>query len=542
MSEHENISYDMKSRRRRFLSPITRKILIINLLAVAIPIGGLLYLGPYREGLIEAELEALQIESAIIAGAVGEGAIESVAPGYQVLNLSMARHMIRRLSPSTRVRTRLFVARGGLVADSQLLFGSGRVVRVRELPPHDSSNWVFSRLLDVIDWFTKWLPQHQLYESYNQPSDREASVYDEAKRALNGEPNGRVRGDSIGNLVLSYSQPVQRYRQVLASIVLSKDDTEIERALRQVRLTILQIFAGALVITVLLSFYLAGTIARPIRLLAAAAERVRHGLGRESQQIPDLTQRADEIGELSGSLREMTDALHARMDSIETFAADVSHELKNPLTSLRSAVETAARVRDSVQQRRLMSIIIEDVQRLDRLISDISNASRLDSELSRAEFEVVDVSTILIELPILSTADGSVQPRIKVDVELEKNLSIKVIAERLNQVFSNLIDNAISFSPSDSTILLKATRKENFAEIVVEDEGPGIPEGKLNEIFSRFYTERPSNEKFGIHSGLGLSISKQIIEAQGGTIRAENWSDTESGASGARFIVCLPLA
>ena len=526
--------------RRKYLSPLTRKILAINVLALAIPIGGLLYLGPYRDGLIVSELESLQIESGIFAGAIGESAIESVAPGYQALNLVPARDMVRRLSATTRVRARLFVARGALVADSRQLLGSGGIVRVQELPPPDTSITVFNPLMDALDWIAGWLPQHERYERYLEPTEQDATDYDEVKRALVGEASGRVRLDAAGGLVLSYSQPVQRYRQVLASVMLSKDGTEIEAAVRNVRLTILQIFAGALVITVLLSFYLAGTIARPVRHLAAAAERVRHGLGRESQQIPDLTNRGDEIGDLSAALREMTDALHARMDAIERFAADVSHEIKNPLTSLRSAVETAARVSDPGQQRKLMDIIVEDVERLDRLLSDISNASRLDAELSRAELELVDVSKMLAMLSEHSSVDDAAHPPLAFKFSDDQELRVNANADRLMQVFRNLIDNATSFSPPACSIVLKASRNGRSIEVAVEDQGPGIPEGKLNEVFERFYTERPSGEKFGTHSGLGLSISKQIIEVHGGTIRAENRYDADGVIVGARFVVRLP--
>ena len=540
MSERKSIrDMDVPLRRKR-ISPLTRRILAINILALAIPIGGLLYLGPYRDGLIISELESLQIESGIFAGAVGESAIESVAPGYQALNLVPARDMIRRLSATTRVRARLFVARGALVADSRLLLGSGGNVRVQELPPPDNSNTVFNPVIDALDWIAGQFPRHDPYELYQEPNAQNASVYDEVKRALDGEASGRVRIDSNGGLVLSYSQPVQRYRQVLASVMLSKDGTEIEAAVRNVRLTILQIFAGALVITILLSFYLAGTIVRPVRLLAAAAERVRHGLGRESQQIPDLTKRGDEIGELSAVLREMTDALHARMDAIERFAADVSHEIKNPLTSLRSAVETAARVQDPGQQRKLMSIIVEDVERLDRLISDISNASRLDAELSRAELELVDVAEMLDILSNLPNSADNARTPVTVELTSDRELQVSANGDRLMQVFRNLIDNATSFSPSDGKILLRGTHNGKFIEVAVEDQGPGVPEGKLDEVFDRFYTERPRGEKFGTHSGLGLSISKQIIEAHGGTIHAENRYDDEGAVDGARFVVRLP--
>jgi two-component system sensor histidine kinase ChvG len=540
MSERETSCDVNVPSRHRLLSPITRKILAINVLALAIPIGGLLYLGPYKDGLIVSELEALQTESGVFAGAIGESAIENVAPGYPALNLVLASDMIRRLTATTRVRARLFLSRGTLVADSRLLLGSGGVVRVQDLPPPKAKNMVLTPMLGVLDWIAGRVPQHDDYELYHEPKEQDATAYNEVVRALDGEASGRVRIDDDGGLVLSYSQPVQRYRQVLASVMLSKNGVEIEAAVRNVRLAILEIFAGALVITVLLSFYLAGTIARPLRLLAAAALRVRHGLGRESQQIPDLTKRGDEIGELSGVLREMTDALHSRMDAIERFAADVSHEIKNPLTSLRSAVETAARVHDPAQQRQLMSIIVEDVQRLDRLLSAISNASRLDAELSRAELERVDISQMLIMLSKLSITANTAQPRVTVEFAADQELPVNAIGDRLIQVFHNLVDNATSFSPPNCTIKVKASRIGACIEIAVEDEGPGVPEGKLDEIFDRFYTERPRSEKFGTHSGLGLSISKQIIEAHNGTIHAENRYNADGVIQGARLVVRLP--
>jgi two-component system sensor histidine kinase ChvG len=537
MSEHETSDNVSASSRRKLMSPITRKILAINVLALAIPIGGLLYLGPYRDGLIVSELEALQIESGIFAGAIGESSIVNVAPGYQALNLVPARDMVRRLSATSRVRARLFLARGALVADSRLLLGSGGVVRVQDLPPPKATYSIFDPMVVALDWVASRLPRRDGYEPYREPMEQDASVYTEVVRALDGEASGRVRIDDDGGLVLSYSQPVQRYRQVFASVMLSKNGVEIEAAVRNVRLAILEIFAGALVVTVLLSFFLAGTIARPLRLLAAAALRVRH---RESQQIPDLTGRGDEIGELSGVLREMTDALHSRMDTIERFAADVSHEIKNPLTSLRSAVETAARVHDPAQQRQLMEIIVEDVQRLDRLLSDISNASRLDAELSRAELEPVDVAQMLVMLPKFSSAVDAGQPRVSVEFVDDGELKVNAIGDRLMQVFHNLIENATSFSPPSGAIRVKASRTGRNVEVVIEDEGPGFPEGKLKEIFDRFYTERPRGEKFGTHSGLGLSISKQIVEAHGGTIRAQNRCDVDGTVLGARFVVCLP--
>jgi two-component system sensor histidine kinase ChvG len=271
---------------------------------------------------------------------------------------------------------------------------------------------------------------------------------------------------------------------------------------------------------------------------------VRSGRGRE-KEIPDFTKRGDEIGDLSASLRDMTQALWNRMEAIESFAADVAHEIKNPLSSLRSAVETAARLDDPEQQQRLMSIILDDVQRLDRLITDISDASRLDAELSRADMSPVDIRgllTTLVEVEqIAAESRGAGAPVIRLELSGETRLKVIGIEDRLAQVLRNLISNAVSFSPRGGEILLRGERTGSWLRIIVEDEGPGLPPGKFEAVFERFYTERPEGEKFGTHSGLGLSISKQIITAHRGRISAEN-IERDGMVMGARFIITLPVA
>jgi two-component system sensor histidine kinase ChvG len=260
--------------------------------------------------------------------------------------------------------------------------------------------------------------------------------------------------------------------------------------------------------------------------------------------IPDVSGRRDEIGELSLSLREMTKALRSRMDAIERFAADVAHELKNPLSSLASAVETVGKVNDPEQQRRLLGIIREDVTRLDRLISDISNASRLDAELSRSEFQPVDLATLLSTLAEIHRGLDETIVRtpsdrpVEIVLDVPNDLIVLGMESRLGQVFQNLISNAVSFSPPGGIVAILARRQGADAVVTVEDNGPGVPASKLSAIFDRFYSERPSGEAFGTHSGLGLSIVKQIVEAMGGRVYAENRTDT----AGARFVVQMPLA
>jgi two-component system sensor histidine kinase ChvG len=529
------------ARRRRRISPITRRILAINMVALLIPIGGLLYLGPYRDGLVDSELEALRLQADTFAGAIGEGAIEILPTGRQLVNLQIARQIVWRLSAPSGIRSRLFAPNGALIADSRYLMGTRFAVQVQELPPPEEPNWVIRTSSRLIDWISSLLPENQKFERLVENHNQSAANFVEVREALAGETTGYVRRSETEALILSVAVPVQRYHHVLGALMVSKDDNAVKAAMSEVRLTVVAVFGAALVVTILLSIYFAGTLARPVLRLATAAERVRRGLGRGSEEIPDFTDRDDEIGDLSGVLREMTESLHDRMDAVERFAADVSHEIKNPLTSLRSAVETVARISDPDQQKKLMNIIQEDVQRLDRLITDISNASRLDSELSRAETETIDMAAMLDVLCEIYRA-GDTGIDVSVKISGESPFRAKAMEDRLVQVFRNLIQNAISFSPQGGRVVMHLSRLEADIEIDVIDEGPGLPEGKLKEVFDRFYSERPEGEKFGTHSGLGLSISKQIIEAHGGSVRAENRYKAGGAISGARFIVRLPVA
>src|SRR5258707_251486 len=322
--------------------------------------------------------------------------------------------------------------------------------------------------------------------------------------------------------------------------MLSTGSGEIEEELRTVRLELMRIFGIALLVTVLLSFYLAGTIARPIRRLAAAAERARGRGGRV--EIPDFPRRGDEIGDLSGSLREMTDALWQRISAIESFAADVAHEIKNPLGSLRSAVETAVPIEDPANQRRLMAIILDDGERLDRLITHISHASPLHAQLGPPPKIPIHVAAVLAALLAhYESTRGDGSPHLVIELaDRGRGLVVPGIETRLSQVFRNVIANAVSFTRPLGEIRLAARHDGRAVLVTVEDEGPGIPEDKLTAIFDRFYTERPAGEKFGTHSGLGLSISKQIVEAHRGRIWAVNRKDASGAVSGARFSIRLP--
>jgi len=531
---------------RRLLSPLTLRILAVNVLALALLGLGFLYLGEYRRELVENEVAVLQAQARLIALTLGESAVTSIDGPQPHLAPDTTARLVRKLGEPAGPRVRVFDLEGELIVDSRRVLGPGGLIHIQELPPPDDDTLPERWAVRLYDALFDLLPDMSKRERYLESAEQEAAHYPEVVAALRGASESAVRTLGEGTLLLSVSQPVQYYKRVTGALLLSQDSAKIEHAVREVRLNILALFAGALVVTVLLSGYLANAIARPIRHLAAAAERVRRGPGRQAP-IPDLSGRRDEIGDLSVSLRAMTDALWARMDAIERFAADVAHEIKNPLTSLRSAVETVARISDPDQQRKLLAIVFDDVRRLDRLISDISDASRLDAELSRSETDRVDLGRMLdalveIERAAGESAGNGAPPRIVLESAPNADVTVQGIEDRLVQVLRNLLANAVSFSPPGGRIALRAARSGDMVVVTVEDEGQGIPPGKEAAIFERFYTERPAGEAFGTHSGLGLSISRQIVEAHGGTIRAENRLGPDGDVLGARLVVRLPAA
>jgi len=528
---------------RFWRSPLLRRVLLVNLVIVAIPVLGLLYLKQYRESLIQAELDAMATQGRVFALALGATAVLADQSGRELLVPELTRHQIRLLLTETGLRARLYAPfedGGELLVDSYQLEGPNGVIVVTELTPENEPDWL-DRLVAFIDGLFVWLPGTEDLPVYAEGPTQTAADYPEVMTALFGGDEGAARRSPGGKLVLTMAVPVQRYRQVLGALLLSKDGGAIEQAVAQRRIDVLVIFAGAAAAMVLLSLYLAGTIARPIRHLARAADQVKSGKGKKIP-LPDYSRRRDEIGELGRALTAMTDALWARLDAIEGFAADVAHEIKNPLTSLRSAVETVTRLKDPARIKQLLAIILDDVQRLDRLITDISDASRVDAELARAETELVDLRRLLEALvEVHRMAAGETGPRFELQLAAQ-DLTVLGLEGRLGQVFRNVIANAVSFSPAGGTIRIAAQRSGEWVETTLDDEGPGIPEGKFEEIFNRFYSERPEGEKFGTHSGLGLSISRQIVEAHRGQIRAENRTDGEGRVLGARFVVRLVAA
>ncbi|TXM89899.1 HAMP domain-containing protein [Methylobacterium sp. WL116] len=558
---------------QRASSSLTRRIVVLNLVGLIALLVGFLYLNQFRQGLIQARVQSLAIQGDIIAGAIassasvdtgtiridpdkllqqqaGEGSNapdEESQPLAFSLNPEQVAPLLRRLVTPTGNRARVYDSEGGLLFDTRSLFnrpeGAAGTPQIRkrsllERAFEVAQAWSFGLFGERVK------PQEEIGPT-NGHSLREVQT------ALNGARGSLVRRNGLGETTVSVAVPIQRSGAVRGALLLSTQGDAIDRVIASERFGLFQVFLVAAMVMVVLSILLAGAIAGPVRRLAEAAEKVRMGI-KTREEIPDFTSRTDEIGHLSGALRDMTQALYRRIDAIESFAADVSHELKNPLTSLRSAVETLPLARNDDSRSRLMAIIQHDVKRLDRLISDIADASRLDAELARAEARKVDLRKLLAT--VVSVANERKRPKdclIQLDVDApagDQDTPFAIIGHdsRLGQVVNNLLDNARSFSPTEAKVRVALRRVRGDIELICEDEGPGIPEHALERIFERFYTDRPE-QGFGQNSGLGLSISRQIVQAHRGSIRAENRpgpadEDGEPTVRGARIIVRIPAA
>jgi two-component system sensor histidine kinase ChvG len=549
------------------MSSLTRRIIFLNVAGLVVMVIGILYLSQFRAGLIDARIQSLMVQGEIIANAVAasgtvdpDGAVidpqrllelqlgesydpsETGNPGLDFpINPVRVAPILQRLVSPTNTRARIYERDGTFILDSVALYD---VLRF-DLPPPESSQptYIERRLMALRRWLTRGdLP------TYRELGQANGKGYEEVAMALTGLKSSMVRINDRAEVIVSVAVPVTRFRAVRGALMLSTQGAEIDDMVTAERLAVLRVFLFAAGVMVVLSFLLAGTIAGPMRRLADSAEIVRRRI-KSRVEIPDFTHRRDEIGHLSGTLRDMTNALYSRIEAIESFAADVAHELKNPLTSLRSAVETLPLAKTDESRNRLLAVIQHDVKRLDRLISDISDASRLEAEMQRQEASPVD----LIKLLTAVASVANEVPRedgVKVTLNFEGGTAQSFIVpghdSRLGQVITNLIDNARSFSPKGGTVRITCRRLKNEIEIIVDDDGPGIGPEALEKIFERFYTDRPE-QGFGQNSGLGLSISKQIVEAHAGRLWAENRMSVPApneppSVLGARFIVRLPAS
>ncbi len=517
-------------------SALTRRIIFFNAATLLVLIAGVVIVQANRVGLVDERLQGVKEQALIVASTLAE---YTTNEGARDLKIGEAEPLLRQLIEPTRLRARLYATDGRLSLDTRNLLARN-IVETRELPPLDTWSQIKGWWTRVFDGVMGVRPFAKLAPYFEAGID--GRVYSEVLSALSGEVATGERVNDQNQLVLSVAVPIQRFRTVYGVLMVSTEGGDIDAILREERTTLLEVFAVGLLAMIVSSLYLARFVARPVRRLADAADRVRRGrTGRET--IPLMDDRKDEISELATSISSMTLALYDRIDAIERFAADVAHELKNPLTSLKSAVEMFSRAKDDASRDSLMQIVRNDVKRIDRLISDISDASRLDAELSREHSEPVDIEHLLqtiVEIYRFSDIPRGV--KLVLETRLPRDAIVLGRDERLGQVFRNLIDNAISFSPENGTVTVTGSASGQRARFTVDDEGQGIPPDNLETIFQRFYTERPASHGFGTNSGLGLSIARQIASGFGGRMWAENRHGADGRLLGARFVVELPLA
>ncbi len=525
-------------------SPLARKIIIFNLLAIVVLVAGVLYLNPFRDSLVLQRERALALEAQLIAD-VFEASLPRTAPADLLTGDGIdPEAVLARIGLSSGVDVYVYAPSGVLVASTDTV-ARNPLRPVEGLEERQGRTTLITNVLNSVWDVIATVFSGQ--ESAQGNSAAEELARELVEDALRG---GTVLRQAVENAgpVYTAATPIEGLNGMIGVVAVTTAAGEIDQLVRAEREQLLQLFVIALLVSIVLSVVLASTIANPLADLSAAAELGRDKNARKMSpsrvRIPDLTGRPDEIGRLSGALRGMVGALYDRIDSNEQFAADVAHEIKNPLASLQSAVGTLDMARTDEQRRRLIEVIEHDVKRLDRLVSDISNASRLDSELVKEEEEEFDLIKMLSNLSHYHREEAETNGVDFISDLPPDPITINGLEARLAQVFVNLITNAISFCQPGDAVRIWARKRQNRVLVVVEDTGPGIPEEALTKVFNRFYSERPERQ-FGNHSGLGLAISKQIVEAHGGVIWAENIRPTEADVTseplGARFVVGLPV-
>jgi two-component system, OmpR family, sensor histidine kinase ChvG len=571
---------------RFFTRTLQRRIILANSIGLAILLGGIFYLSQYHAWLIDAKRDSLRAQGEIIAAAIAANAsvetgrivldpdrlpeIEgSKSPfrddGFAALQLSIAPErvtpILKRLVPATETRARVYAQDGTLIVDSAQFLVRGQVARA-EQPAGENQG----RVKVKNNWtkFLAWLMRGDL-PVYREIGSSNGTAYPEVRMALSGSTTPMLLVNEKGEQIVSLAVPIQYRKAVQGVLLLSTRPGEIDEVLSEERNVIIALALTAFAATLLASFLLARTIAGPMRRLSAVAENVSRNI-KARDELPELANRADEVGQMAAAFREMTASLYRRIEASERFAQDVAHELKNPLTAARSTAESLAYAKTPAQHEELVQQIQGELKRLNKLITDVSNASRLDAELALQETEPVDMREVLhVVAEVFRDILGGDTRRLVLDIAEQSQepapYVVRGLEERLGRVITNLIDNAISFSPENGVITVRARRAGLEVEIVVEDDGPGIPEDKLEDIFKRFYSDRPQTDgTVGKNSGLGLSISREIVNAYGGHIWASNrrqrkdgtsaWQDDQAelrerrmpGVAGARFTVRLPAA
>ena len=516
-----------------FKSGLSARLVVINSLGLLGFFAGILVLGQTRESLTDAYTQSLEVQAQIIAEALGESAGDETGAGDIInpdesnedtvqagqimaprLNAELTEQILRRIIAPTLNRARVYDRQRQLVIDSDVLLHSGAVIS-RDLPPPSSQTQKEN------------LPTLNFTPPDANKGSRDEALLGAINIAMQGEMRASAQRTPNGDDIVMVAVPVQHYRAIIGVLLLTSPPGEIDRLVAAERTFLAKVFLVVLSVTLVLSFALAGTITMPVRRLATAIQAFQASGGPlpAPSTVPDFSNRQDEIGDLSLALRDMLNRLVNRLDTIENFAADVAHELKNPLASINSAVQSLAATSDDGARQELMGILQADILRMNRLITDISEASRLDAELGRATAENFDLSDLLKQMTPLVNSDIQLKIKTKVSINAQK--------DRIAQIIRNLLDNALSFSPAqDITVRLDSDRTGIFVH--VDDAGPGLPDGVEQKIFDRFYTDRPDGHD--LHSGLGLSISQQIARAHGGNLTARN----RINAYGSRFTLFLP--
>jgi two-component system sensor histidine kinase ChvG len=518
-----------RNGRRRLLpgSRLGRLIIALNLVGLLILIVGVLVLNEFRAGLIQARADSLRIQGEFMDELLTLSATSGEPEPH--LDATTASQLLQVLSIPSSQRVRLINRNGQVIFDSYLVLDK---VEMSVLPPAHRRGEKPPQALRLWPFDSK----------ARREAEARAGLEREVKAVLAGQTVvGGLRTTAAGERVVSVSLPVRNLRAILGVLTLEAGD--VDQIIAAQRLAMIPFILVAVVASVFTSLLLSAMIAQPVLRLARASDRVRQARAR-AISLPDLAKREDELGDLTRSLEAMTDALSARIDAIESFAADVAHEIRNPLTSIRSAIDTLPLVKDEAKRERLNAILQQDIQRLDRLITDISNASRLDAELSREPPRAFDLARLLSEFVAHYNASARKGDAPVEFQELGEDGPLPVSGREgpIGQVFRNLIDNARSFSPPGGAVRVRAGRIGRKVLATIDDDGPGIPPDNLETVFERFYTSRPKGAAFGHNSGLGLSIARQIVEAHGGRIWAENRQDAEGKVTGARFAVEFPEA
>ncbi len=558
---------------RFFSASLLRRILISNLMGFFILVGGILYLGWFHTWLIDAKLDALKTQGKIIADAIAANAKvvreqiiidpnaipdsgrssgpsnSSSFPYDGLAEFELSIHpeevtpILRKLIQPTNTRARIYGRDGTLVVDTAQTLAKWAAMR------NEPSDGETKPTQNVWTRITRYLFKEPL-PVYQEIGTGNGRAYKEIQAALNGEEKDMLLLNGKGEQIVSFALPIRRFGEVQGVLLLSTRPGQIDKILKEERVVILILAAIALLASVVTSLLLARTVAGPIRRLSAAAELVSENIEARTR-LPQFTDRTDEVAQMASAFQAMTGALCRRIEASEKFAADVAHELKNPLTAARSTAESLGYAKTEEERIHLVAQIQGELKRLNRLITDVSNASRLDAELARKEMRPIDVTTMLRNVVgIFRDIIGDDKRSLELNAEPEPfagAFCVKGDEGRLGQVMTNLIDNGISFSPDGGTVTVKTRVAAPSVEIVVEDEGPGIPDDRLEIIFDRFYSDRPATDTSrGKNSGLGLSISREIVLAHGGQISAENCYDGDASPDakpcGARFTVRLPMA